>query len=63
MRRPNLTIFKNEYFTAPVHSVISKAGKPDRESYQVSDWHQPQMPPNSAIMHHANSHLDCHSGA
>ena len=57
MRRANLAIFKNKDFTAPVDSVISKAGEPDGEGYQVSDRHQPQMPPNGAVMHDANAQL------
>src|ERR1041385_3520615 len=42
--------------------MIGKAGKPDRESDEVSDRHQPQMPQNGAIMHHSDSNFDCHSG-
>src|ERR1041384_3203184 len=63
MRRTNLSILKNENFATPVDGVISKAGKPDCEGYQVSDGPQPQMPPNSAVMHHSDSYFDCHGGA
>src|SRR6478672_5159685 len=63
MCRTDLAILKNKNFAAPVDSVIGKAGKPHGESYQVSDWHQPQMPPNSAIMHDSNSNVDCYGNA
>src|SRR3954464_781290 len=62
MCRTNLAILKNENFAAPVHSVIGKAGEPHGESYQVSDWHQPQMPPKGAIMHDSNANLDRDGG-
>jgi hypothetical protein len=41
MSRPDLPVLKNEDFAAPVDGVISKAGEPDAEGHQISNWYQP----------------------
>src|SRR5690242_16517664 len=58
MRRTNFALFKDEDFAAPVNGVVSKAGEPHSESYEIAQRHQPQATRYSAVMHNSDPNFE-----
>src|SRR4029077_9641072 len=58
MCRTDFSLFKNKDFAAPVDSMVSKAGAPHSETYEIAQRHQPQATRNGAVMHDSNSHFE-----
>src|SRR5260221_8270793 len=57
----NFPIAQDEHITAPVDLIVGEACKPDPESYQITQRHQPQILPNSVVMYHRSEENSSHA--